>query len=108
MSTLTKVGFQRCKVEHTMFYQFDQDAMILEVDVDNITIVGNSPRAIKWFKNDLSSRYGIKDMVSLQWLLGIGIKRDREKRMIYFSKPHTSRRSSNTLGQRRQNCSQFQ
>ena len=79
------IGIQRCKVEHTMFYQFDKDAMIITVDVDDITIAGNSPRAIKQFKNDLSSRYGIKDMGSIQWLLGIGIERDREKRMISFS-----------------------
>ena len=25
MATLMNVGFQRCKVKHTMFYQFDQD-----------------------------------------------------------------------------------
>ena len=59
------VGFQRCRVKHAMFYQFDQDATILAVDVDDITITGNPPRAIKWFKDDLSSRYSIKDMGSL-------------------------------------------
>ena len=58
---------------------------ILAIDVDDITIAGNSPRAIKWFKDNLSSRYGIKDMGILRWLLGIGIERDREKRMISFS-----------------------
>ena len=47
MSTLTNVNFQRCKVEHAMFYQFDQDAMILAVDVDDITVARNSPRAIQ-------------------------------------------------------------
>ena len=65
MSTLTNVGFQRCKVEQAMFYQFDKDATILVVDVDNITIAGNSLKAIKWFKDNPSSRYGIKDMGSL-------------------------------------------
>ena len=68
-----------------MFYQFDQDATILAVDVDNITITGNSPRAIKQFKDNLSLRYSIKYIGSLQWLLRIGIERDREKRTISFS-----------------------
>ena len=80
MSTLTTVGFQRCKVEHAIFYRFNQDTTILAVDVDDITIAGNSPRAIQRFKSDLSSKYSIKDMGSLRWLLGIGIERDREKR----------------------------
>ena len=59
--------------------------MILAVDVDGITIARNLPRAIHRFKSDLSSEYGIKDMGSLQWLLGIGIERDREMRIISFS-----------------------
>ena len=76
--------------------------MILVVDVDDITITGNSPRAIKWFKDNLSSRYDMKD---IQWLLGIGIERDREKRMISFSQTHMhiSRRSLNASGWKRPN-----
>ena len=37
MSTLTTVGFQRCKVEHTVYYQFNQDiskkALVLYVNI---------------------------------------------------------------------------
>ena len=76
MATLTSIGFKRCRVEHAVFYRFYEDVMILAVDVDDITIAGNSPRAMKRFKEDLGSRYGFKDMGNLQWLLGIGIKRD--------------------------------
>ena len=62
MSTLTNVGFRRCKVEHAVFYRFDQDTTILAIDVDDITIAGNSLRAIQRFKSNLSSKYGVKDM----------------------------------------------
>ena len=48
-------------------------------------IAGNSPRAIKRFKDNLSLCYGIKDMGTLQWLLGIGINRDRKNKTISFS-----------------------
>ena len=68
-----------------MFYRFDEDATILAVDVDDITIAENSPKAVKRFKEDLGSRYGIKDMGNLQWLLGIGIESDRKSWMISFS-----------------------
>ena len=44
-----------------MFYRFDQDATILAVDVDDITIARNSLRAVHRFKNELGSCYGIKD-----------------------------------------------
>ena len=38
---LTTIGFKRCRVEHAVFYRFDQDTTILAVDVDDITIAGN-------------------------------------------------------------------
>ena len=85
MGTLTTIGFKRCRVEHTVFYRFDQDATILAVDVDDITIARDSRRAVQRFKDQLSSRYGIKDMGNLHWLLGIGIDRDRKNRTISFS-----------------------
>ena len=37
------------------------------------------------FKDKLSSRYGIKDMGNLCWLLGIGIDRDCKNQTISFS-----------------------
>ena len=68
-----------------MFYRFDQDATILAIDVDDITIVRNSHKAVQRFKDELSSCYGIKDMGNLHWLLGIGIDRDCKNQMISFS-----------------------
>ena len=76
MHTLTSFGFKQCPVEHTVFYRFN---------VNNITIASDSPRAVRRVNDNLSSRYGIKDMGNLQWLLGIGIDRDRKKRTISFS-----------------------
>ena len=85
MGTFTKIGFKQCRVEHAVFYRFDQDTTILAMDVDDITIAGNSHRAVQRFKDQLSSCYGIKDMGNLHWLLGIIIDRDCKNRMIFFS-----------------------
>ena len=68
-----------------MFYRFDQDTTILAMDVDDITIARNSHRAVQRFKDQLSLRYGIKDMGNLRWLLGIGIDRDCKNCTISFS-----------------------
>ena len=65
MHTLTSFGFKRCRVEHTVFYRFNKDATILAIEINDIMIAGNSPRAIKMFKDNLSSCYGIKDMGNL-------------------------------------------
>ena len=85
MSTLTKFGFKQCRVEHAVFYIFNQVTTILAVDVNNIIITGNYHRAMQRFKDKLSSRYGIKDMRNLHWLLGIGIDRDHKNQTISFS-----------------------
>ena len=68
-----------------MFYRFNQDVTILAVDVNDITIAENSHRAVQRFKDQLSSRYGIKDMGNLCWLLGIGIDRDHKNCTVSFS-----------------------
>ena len=85
MHTLTAVNFKQCQFEHAVFYDSTKDATILAVDVNDITITGNSPHPIKRFKDNLSSLYEIKDMGNLQWSLGTGIDRDRKNRTISFS-----------------------
>ena len=85
MGILTTIGFKRCRVEHAVFYRFDQDATMLAMDVDDITITRNSCRAVQRFKDQLSLHYGIKDMGNLRWLLGIGIDRDCKNCTISFS-----------------------
>ena len=85
MGMHAKIGFKRCRVEHAVFYRFNQDTTILAMDVDDITIARNSHRAVQRFKDQLSSCYGIKDMGNLHWLLGIGIDRDHKNHTISFS-----------------------
>ena len=85
MDTLTKFGFKRCRVEHAVFYRFNQDMIILVVDVDNMTITRNSHREMQRFKDKLSSRYCIKDMGNLCYLLGIRIDSGCKNRTISFS-----------------------
>ena len=46
MSMPTKFGFKQCRVECAVFYRFNQDATILAVDVNNITIARNPHRAV--------------------------------------------------------------
>ena len=82
--TLLSIGFTRCHVEHAVFYRYDQDAIVLAVDVDDIMITGDSKRGIKRFKEQLSVRYMIKDLGDLNWLLGLEVTRDRDQRTITF------------------------
>ena len=70
MHTVTSVSFKCCQVEHAVFYRVDEDTTIMALDSD-ITIASDPPQAMKRFKDNLSSWYGIKDLGNLHWLLGI-------------------------------------
>jgi hypothetical protein len=83
---MMEIGFSHCQVEHAVFHRYQgDDVLIVAVDVDNMTIAGNSRHAIQTFKTELSQHVNIKDMGDLKWLLGIKVKRDWEKHTISFS-----------------------
>jgi Reverse transcriptase (RNA-dependent DNA polymerase) len=85
-AVMYKFNFTRCETEHAVFHRYTgQDALIVTVDVDDLTIAGNSKESIQRFKNELKTTFKIKDLGDLHWLLGIEVKRDRESRTISFS-----------------------
>src|SRR5882724_9057852 len=84
--TLGNIVFSRCQVEHAVFYQCDKDDyVIMAVDVDNLSIAGNTRSAIAKFKQQLCAKFKIKDMGELHWLLSIEVKRDCTACTITFS-----------------------
>jgi Reverse transcriptase (RNA-dependent DNA polymerase) len=81
-----KFRFTCCETEHAVFYQYTgQDTLIVAVDVDDLTMAGNTKASIQRFKNELRTMFKIKDLGDLHWLLGIEVKHDRELRTISFS-----------------------
>jgi Reverse transcriptase (RNA-dependent DNA polymerase) len=85
-SIMYRFGFMRCEAEHAVFHRYDnQDALIVAMDVDDLTMAGNSKSTIHRFKDELRTALKIKDLGDLHWLLGIEVKRDRRLRMISFS-----------------------
>jgi hypothetical protein len=48
-------------------------------------IIGNNMNAIKEVKKQLSSKFDIKDLVVVKFILGMEIKRDRVARNIWLN-----------------------
>ena len=72
-----KFGFTCCEAEHAVFHQYtNPNALIVAVDVDDLTMAGNSTDLIRKFKDELCTAFKIKDLGDLHWLLGIEVKRD--------------------------------
>ena len=58
-----------------MFYRYTgEDAIIIAVDVDDLTMARNSKKTILGFKNQLCEIFKIKDLGDLHWLLGMRLR----------------------------------
>jgi hypothetical protein len=83
---LTKLRFSRCDVDQAVFFRRTSNAAaIILVHVDDCTIAASSQALVVNFKEEISKHVEITDLGELHWLLGIEIKRDREKRTIHLS-----------------------
>jgi hypothetical protein len=83
---LTKLLFSRCDVDQAVFFRHTNDATIIVlVHVDDCTIAATTQVLVKHFKAGISKHVEITDLGELHWLLGIEIKRDRERRTIHLS-----------------------
>jgi hypothetical protein len=50
--------------------------------VDDLVIAGNSMQMMNKFQRDIASRFDMKDLGELKWILGMEVRRDRKKRTI--------------------------
>ena len=75
---MLKLGLTHCQTEHAVFYHYmDEDILVVAVDVDDLTMTGNSQHVMAEFK--------IKDLGDLKWLFGIKVERDHHSHSITFS-----------------------
>ena len=61
-----KFGFTCCEAEHAVFHQYTNlNALIVAVDVDNLTMARNLTDSIYKFKDELHTTFKIKDLGDL-------------------------------------------
>jgi hypothetical protein len=80
------MGFTRIKSDNSVYiYTRDNNRIILPVFVDDITIVGKSTPLLDSIVSELASHFKLRDLGPTDYLLGIKIERDFDKRQIYLS-----------------------
>jgi len=78
--------FTRSKVDHYVYFKLIGDRVIyLVLYVDEMLLVGNEKEIIQDLKTQLSSKFGMKDIGAANYILGMEIKRDREKRKLWLN-----------------------
>jgi len=61
------------------------EMLVIVLYVDDLIIPGNSRNMINDFKLAISKEFSTKDLKELDWILGMAIKRNREKRIMEVS-----------------------
>ena len=83
---MTHLRFQRSDVDQAVFFHCEEKSVtIVLVHVDDCTITASSMNLINDFKLRIAQHVEITDLGELHWLLGIEVKRDRERCTIHLS-----------------------
>jgi hypothetical protein len=73
--------FKKSHVNHAVFYKQDsKGSTIICVSTDDLTIAASSSRRMDETKLLLRSHFEMTDLGELEWMLGIRLTRDRERR----------------------------
>jgi hypothetical protein len=79
------LGFKRIQCDYGVYIKWNRDIQfIISVYVDDLMLVCNELNEIDQMKAKLSKKWEMSDMGELHHILGIGVRRDRAKRLIYL------------------------
>ena len=77
------LGFTRSKEDHCVYFELIGDHVIyLVLYVDDMLSTGNDKEIIQFLKTELFSKFNMKDFSAANYILGMEIKRDWEKRKL--------------------------
>lgn len=100
-SFLKGLGYQSSPLDECLYYKcVDGKIMFVTVYVDDM--IGFFPLSLKpiWDKDiaAIKSKYKIKELGELNWILNMSVKRDREKRLIFLSQETYIKRVLDSFG----------
>ena len=79
LATILQLGFTQSQSDHSLFvYTKGTLFTALLVYVDDIVITGNDPTCVAALKSLLDHKFGIKDLGSLKYFLGLEIARSEK------------------------------
>eukprot|EP00253_Pinus_taeda_P034415 PITA_34415 len=80
------LGFTRSKADHCLYFKLIGDRVIyLVLYVDDMLVFGNDKETILDLKTQLTSKFDIKYLGAANYILGMEIKRDWEKRKLWLN-----------------------
>ena len=86
-SHLKKMGFTQSKSDPCIYTSGGGDTFYIGVYVDDLIVAGKDKEQMKRVKEELSSKFDIKDLGKLSYFLGMSIVRNQEKKMTWMGQP---------------------
>jgi hypothetical protein len=85
-SYILSFGFGRIKDDHCIYSKEEGGCFIyVALYVDDMLLIGNNMDKIKELKKQLSSKFDMKDLGAMNFILGVDIKRDKATKNIWLN-----------------------
>ncbi|KAH9095669.1 hypothetical protein Ae201684P_015468 [Aphanomyces euteiches] len=82
------VGFEKTNVESCIYVRrLKSQLAIAAIYVDDLVVVAENDNVMAEVKTAIKNRFASKDMGPINYILGIRVERDREKRIMHISQP---------------------
>ncbi|KAH9142680.1 hypothetical protein AeRB84_013262 [Aphanomyces euteiches] len=82
------VGFEKTNVESCIYVRrLKSQIAIVAIYVDDLVVVAENDNVMAEVKTAIKNRFASKDMGPINYILGIRVERDREKRIMHISQP---------------------
>ncbi|KAH9134879.1 hypothetical protein AeRB84_019465 [Aphanomyces euteiches] len=82
------VGFEKTNVESCIYVRrLKSQLAIVAIYVDDLVVVAENDNVMAEVKTATKNRFASKDMGPINYILGIRVERDREKRIMHISQP---------------------
>jgi hypothetical protein len=83
---ILNLGFVRSKIDHCIYSKKEGGCFIyVALYGDDMLLIGNNMNEIKEVKKQLSSKFDMKDLGAMKFILGMKIKRDRATRNLWLN-----------------------
>ena len=83
--TLTSLGFTQSVMDPSLYYITRDGARLYILDwVDDMLLGSTSPSVIGWFKEELASRYKVKDLGEAAKYIGMSVHWEKEAGQVYL------------------------
>ena len=84
---LKRMGFAQLKSDPCIYASGGEDTFYIGVYVDDMILAGKNEAKMRSVKEELTSRFDIKDLGKLSYFLGMSIVQDQEKKETWIGQP---------------------